>query len=101
MSSEADSKRELDKFITKKKREGISKLKMFAFITAACKCFDNTVDFNKTFDAVFDREILKTAKQKAIKMGATKDQIAQYDAVIKIHDDLLLSFKEVEGDAKI
>lgn len=97
MSKEIDSRNESEKFLTKQKKLGREKALVRSVMIAAANCLDNYVGLDKTLDTVISREFLKAARAEAAKMGATKEQLASFDAAIKVQNDLLKSYKD-EGE---
>lgn len=98
MSKEIDSRNESEKFLTKQKKLGREKALVRSVMIAAAQFLDNNVGLDKTLDTVISREFLKASRAEAIKMGATKEQLAPFDNAIKVQNDLLAAYKKAEGE---
>jgi hypothetical protein len=90
---------DLAEFLNNQKRMGRCKLKICATLHAVGEFLDNNADLNKTFSIVIERDLFKALRREAAHMGASGEQLAKYDEVIKIHEALLVSFKKEDAEA--
>jgi len=84
-----------------KVKTGNSKQKILAILVGFGQCLINEVDLNKTYDAVFKRNLLRIQRAEAVKMGATDEQLAKIDEGIRIFDEILAAYRKEGVEVKI